>query len=134
VESEPIPSHATVHGGPPRGLRVLVADDEATLRLALALFLARHGHEVVQAADAYEAQRLALAEPFDAVLADAHMPGDGLVLLERLEAMPRLKGRTILMTGDHVQALTGDANPSRPHLAKPFDMTEVIRLIESLGR
>ncbi|MBW3627765.1 MAG: response regulator [Gemmatimonadetes bacterium] len=125
---------SSMHSVPRRPLRVLVADDEPTLRLALALFLGRHGHEVVQAADAYEAQRLALAEPFDAVLADAHMPGDGLGLLERLEAIPRLKGRTILMTGDHFPALTADGSANRPHLAKPFDMTEAIRLVETLGR
>ena len=118
---------------PPRPLRVLVADDEATLRLALALFLSRHGHEVVQAADAYEAHRLATAQEFDAVLADAHMPGDGIILLEQLEAMPRLKGRTVLMTGDHVPSL-GEGMANRPHLSKPFDMTEVIRLVETIGR
>ena len=112
---------------------MLVADDEATLRLALALFLSRHWHQVVQAADAYEAHRLALAEEFDAVLADAHMPGDGMVLLERLEALPRLKGRTVLMTGDHVPSL-GEGMADRPHLSKPFDMTEVLRLVETIGR
>ena len=79
------------------------------------------------------AGRLALAEPYDVVLADAHMPGDGMVLLERLEAMPRLKGRTVLMTGDHVPSL-GEGMADRPHLSKPFDMTEVIRLVETIGR
>ena len=124
---------APLRSEPSRPLRVLVADDEPTLRLALALFLSRHGHEVVQAADAYEAHRLAIAEPFDAVLADAHMPGDGLLLLDRLEVLPRLKGRTVLMTGDHVPSLGGEA-AHRPHLSKPFDMTEVIRLVETIGR
>jgi CheY-like chemotaxis protein len=126
-----IPS-TTVRTPPSRPLRVLVADDEATLRLALALFLSRHGHEVVQAADAYEAHRLALAQEFDAVIVDAHMPGDGLVLLERLEEIPRLKGRTVLMTGDD-RAL-GEGAADRLLLSKPFDMTEVIRLVETIGR
>ena len=73
-----------------RPLRVLVADDEPTLRLALALFLGRHGHEVMEAADAYEALQLAREEHFDVVLVDARMPGDGAALLEQLEAMPEL--------------------------------------------
>ena len=127
-ETAPVRSFAS------RSLRVLVADDEPTLRLAIALFLGRHGHEVVQAADAYEAHRIALEEPFDVVIADARMPGDGVALLEKLEAIPRLQGRTILMTGEHIATLSNGELEKRPHLSKPFDLTEVIRLVESLGR
>ena len=42
--------------------------------------------------------------------------------------------RTILMTGDHIPALTADGSVDRPHLAKPFDMAEAIRLVETLAR
>ena len=128
-------SAVPVRSLPGRPLRVLVADDEPSLRLALALFLGRHGHEVVQAADAYEAHRLALAERFDVVLADARMPGDGLALLDKLDAIPHLKGRAILMTGDRNHPFAGGSPDSdRPHLWKPFEMTEVIRLVEAAGR
>ena len=57
----------------------------------------------------------------------------GIEGLEKLEAIPRLHGRTILMTGDHLPAL-GDELEKRPHLNKPFDLTEVLRLVEALGR
>jgi len=116
---------------PTRPLRVLVADDEPTLRLAITLFLGRHGHEVVQAVDAFEALRLATQQPFDVVLADLGMAGKS-DLLRHLDQNPELKGRTIFMS---------DAAPDpgvqladRPHLIKPFDMTEVIRLVEDVAR
>jgi two-component system NtrC family sensor kinase len=126
---------AAVRETPARALRVLVADDEATLRLALTLFLGRHGYEVVQAADAYEGHRLAAEQHFDVVLADARMPGDGIALLEKLDAIPHLRGRTILMTGDHTHPFAAEfVRTGRPHLTKPFDMTEAIRLVESLAR
>jgi nitrogen-specific signal transduction histidine kinase len=122
---------------PPPGspLRVLVADDEPTLRLAITLFLKRRGHEVTQASDAYEALRLAKEQEFDVALVDARMPGDGLVLLEQLEAMPSLKGRTALMTGDlgRVRSSQG-ITTGRPYLVKPFDMNEAVNLLEKLGR
>lgn len=120
---------------PTRSLRVLVADDEPTLRLAISLFLGRRGHEVIQAADAYEALRLAQEQEFDAALVDARMPGDGLHLLEQLEAMPMLKGRTALMTGDLGRARTSQGiTTGRPYLVKPFDMSDAVNLIEKLGQ
>lgn len=120
---------------PTRSLRILLADDEPTLRLAIALFLERRGHEVVQAPDAYEALRLARAEHFDVALVDARMPGDGLRLLEELESMPMLQGRTALMTGDLGRARTSQGvTTERPYLIKPFDMLDAVSLIEKLGR
>jgi nitrogen-specific signal transduction histidine kinase len=119
---------------PQRVLRVLVADDEPTLRLAISLFLARRGHKVVQAGDAYEALRLARESDFDVALVDARMPGDGLALLEQLEAMPSLAGRTALMTGDLGRTRTTQGIPTgRPYLVKPFDMNEAVKLIEKLA-
>jgi signal transduction histidine kinase len=124
----------TLRSIPDRPLHVLVADDEAPLRLALALFLGRHGHEVTQAADAYEALRLTQEEHFDVLMVDAQMPGDGLALLEKLDSDPALAGRTVLMTGDHTHPAAAEAIASgHAHLVKPFDMTDAIRLIESIG-
>ncbi len=119
---------------PKRQLRVLVADDEIGLRRALSLFLERRGHVVVQAADAQEAFALARMQPFDVALIDARMPGDGLVLIEKLEALPGLQGRTALMTGDMGRARTSQGIATgRPYLSKPFDMDEMVRLLESLA-
>jgi len=117
-----------------RRLRVLVADDEPNLRMAIALFLGRRGHEVTQAADAYEAVRLAGEREFDVALVDARMPGDGLELLEKLEAMPALRGRTALMTGDIGRSRTSQGiTTGRPCLTKPFDLDEMAKLVEKLG-
>lgn len=133
VPAEPLPP--VPDSGPARPLRVLVADDEATLRAAIAVFLTRRGHTVVQAPDAYEAERLAREQTFDVALVDARMPGDGLALLERLEGMPALQGRTALMTGDIGRARTQQGiTTGRPFLTKPFDLDEMVRLLETLGQ
>jgi CheY-like chemotaxis protein len=132
---ESLPAPMPPANTPTRSLRVLVADDEPTLRLAIALFLGRRGHQVIQAADAYEALRLAQEQQFDAALVDARMPGDGLHLLEQLEAMPALRGRTALMTGDLGRARTSQGiTTGRPYLVKPFDMADAVNLIEKLGQ
>ena len=132
----PAPRAAPVELTPAtRSLRVLVADDEPALRLVISVFLTRRGHEVTQASDAYEALRLAGEQEFDVALVDARMPGDGLALLEYLESVPSLRGRTALMTGDLGRARTTQGIATgRPYLTKPFDMDEMVQLIERLGR
>jgi signal transduction histidine kinase len=134
VSTPPPRAEATATRRPVRPLRVLVADDEPTLRLAVALYLGRFGHEVRQAGNAGDAFRLAETEPFDVAVVDARMPGDGLRLLEQLEELPGLHGRTILVTGDigRIRSTHG-VGTVRPFLAKPFDMEELARLVEKLG-
>jgi signal transduction histidine kinase len=133
-EAEPETGEPACTEGAGRALRVLVADDEPALRLAISMFLGRRGHTVVQAPDAYEALRLAREQPFDVALVDARMPGDGLQLLEQLESIPGLRGRTALMTGDLGRARTRQGIATgRPYLTKPFDMDEMVGLLETLG-
>lgn len=118
-----------------RPLRVLIADDEPALRMAISLFLGREGHEVVEAGSASEALRYAREQPFDVALIDIRMPGDGLALLDALDAMPSLEGRTVLMTGDagHPR-VRGRLGASQPLLIKPFDMVDAVQLVETLAR
>jgi two-component system, NtrC family, sensor kinase len=120
--------------GARRSFRVLVADDEPALRHALELFLGREGHEVVHASNARDALRLAQEGAIDVALVDARMPGDGFALIDELEALPALRGRVALMSGDmaYIRA-TQQRHPQRLYLAKPFEMSELIRLIQQLG-
>lgn len=117
----------------PRAVRILVADDEATLRLALAMFLGRHGYEVDQAENVEQALKMLEQHEYDVALVDVRMPGDGLTLLSILDDSPDWTGQAILMTGDHTQArIRDEIRAGRPHLTKPFDMTDAVRLIESV--
>jgi CheY-like chemotaxis protein len=98
------------------------------------MFLERRGHRVVDVPDAHQAWAAAQREPFDVALVDARMPGDGVRLLEQLETLPGLAGRTALMTGDLGRTRTEqDVSTERPCLAKPFELNEMVRLLEALG-
>src|SRR5262249_5723063 len=55
-------------------LRILIVDDDPTLRGLFALMLERRGHTVATAADPAEAQRHCLASPIDVVAVDMLMP------------------------------------------------------------
>jgi CheY-like chemotaxis protein len=67
--------------------RVLVVDDDRTLRATFADILGGEGYEVTAAPDGGEAVRLAAVQRFDAILLDLFMPGmDGLTVLPLLRA------------------------------------------------
>lgn len=67
--------------------KILVAEDEAELRLTLCEWLTRRGFAVTGASDGLEALEIASREPFDVVLTDLRMPRcDGLTLLNTLKA------------------------------------------------
>ena len=65
--------------------RILVVDDELSMRELLEIFLSQLGHTVQVASDGATAMRLLIEEePFDLVLTDLRMPGaHGMVVLER---------------------------------------------------
>jgi AmiR/NasT family two-component response regulator len=66
-------------------MRVLVADDEALIRLGLKAMLQEMGHEVVLAADGHEALSKANQMPIDFAILDVNMPFlDGIQLAKRL--------------------------------------------------
>jgi diguanylate cyclase (GGDEF)-like protein/PAS domain S-box-containing protein len=70
-------------------LRILLVDDSATVRLAFARLLQKHGYVVQVAADAAEGLALARREPFDIAVVDYFMPGTlGTGVIAALRADP----------------------------------------------
>ena len=55
--------------------RILLVDDEATIRLTLEMVLKRYGYRVATAANGEEAMVWLLQKPFDLVLLDMKLPG-----------------------------------------------------------
>jgi AmiR/NasT family two-component response regulator len=75
-----------------KSLRVLIADDEAVIRLGLRTMLEEMGHQVVgMAADGPSAVRLAAKEQPDLAVLDIKMPDmDGLEVAEAITAKRRI--------------------------------------------
>ena len=80
-------------------MRILIADDDETLRSELAGILREDGHEVVAAADGGEALRAVERESFDVALLDLKMPkASGLDVLHRLRVV-RPETAVVVVTG-----------------------------------
>ena len=113
--------------------RVLIVDDEETIRKLLRSRLEREGHEVAVACNADEADAVLDAGGIGLVITDLKMPGrDGFALMASLKQKHPL-ARAIVITGHGekevaVQALRAGASD---YLEKPFDLDE---LSHSVGR
>jgi CheY-like chemotaxis protein len=77
--------------------RVLVVDDDLTIRATFADILGGEGYEVTAVSDGREAVRLAARQRFDAILLDLFMPGmDGLTVLPLLRDLAPSTGIVIV--------------------------------------
>ena len=119
-------------------LRVLLVDDEASLRLLLSRFLRRAGHIVHVAGDGREALALLETRSFDVIVTDLRMPDiDGPQLFAALgQDRPELVERVLFISGDtvgpHTRRFLDDSG--RPFLAKPFTLADFSRLVTGVAR
>jgi two-component system response regulator MprA len=117
-------------------MRVLVVDDEPSVREVLERILKVEGFDVVTAADGREAVRCQAASPADAVLLDVLMPGlDGLEVCRRMrdggDRTPVLMLTAREGVGDRVAGLEAGADD---YLPKPFALEELLARLNALLR
>jgi len=103
-----------------RRLRVLLVDDEAPLRRALARVLA--DCDISHAADGVEALAELVHKEFDAIVTDLDMPRmTGDELIAHIETKhPALAPCVVILTG-------GASAPARQTLIERFDAARVLR-------
>jgi DNA-binding response OmpR family regulator len=105
------------------GRRVLLVDDDEDLLVAFAAPLRRRGFDVTVATDAVTAVATAVKEPPDVIVMDLGLPGgDGLTVMQRLHALPKLSGVPMLVVTGRDPAAHRDAALAAgavDYLAKP---------------
>jgi DNA-binding response OmpR family regulator len=116
--------------------RVLVIEDERKLLRALEHGLRAEGYDVSTAADGDEGYRLALAQPFDAIVLDWMLPvRDGLQVLADLRRQRRAVPVLLLTARDAVEdRVTGLDAGADDYLVKPFAFAELLARLRVLIR
>jgi CheY-like chemotaxis protein len=116
------------------GRRVLVIDDEESVREAIVEYLRLTGHEVVEAGDGATGLARLRSQPFDCVLTDLGMPGmTGWEVARAIRAgFPTLP--IILLTGwgNQVASETEAGRLVDKILRKPIPLHELAETIEGL--
>ena len=112
--------------------RVVVAEDEALIRLDLVELLEEHGYEIVgQASDGEEAVRLANELEPDLIVMDVKMPKmDGITAADKI-AEDRICA-VVMLTAFSQRDLIKRAKEAgaMAYVVKPFDASDVIPAIE----
>jgi len=117
------------------GRRMLVVDDEETVRTTVARHAHAFGWQVVEAENGAEAldRLLKRGEHFDGVVCDLRMPGvSGIDLHDRLvNEAPQLLDKFVFITGDLTSTKAAEfARRSwAPIFTKPFSFAELLRAV-----
>jgi CheY-like chemotaxis protein len=115
-----------------RSRRLLVVDDEPSLRQSVATYFRALGHEVDTVATGRDALDRAAVLDYDAVLLDLRLPDiAGDEVFAQLRQLPRAPGRVVFITGDvqSERARRVLETSGLPTLAKPFQLDELAAVV-----
>jgi diguanylate cyclase (GGDEF)-like protein len=114
-------------------LRILVVDDEESLRDIVSMVLLDDGHTVSTASNGDKALEKIYGKPFDLVLTDIRMPGiDGIELLGKIKAYnPKIE---VIMMTSHASLDTSVSSlrsGAFDYLMKPFDdLSDISEIVD----
>jgi DNA-binding NtrC family response regulator len=112
-------------------LHLLLADDDAELRMDMAQFFARHGNYVEQCGNGQQALDLLGQKSFDVMVLDLSMPGcSGLDVLKELRGR-QAECEVVVLSGTATIGAAVDAMKlgAREFLTKPISLKELDRLV-----
>ena len=117
-------------------IRVLLVDDEPSIRRALRTPLNEMGFATTEASRGEEAIQLVQSQSFDIVLLDVNMPGiGGMKTLTRLRPMaPRLPILMLTVVDGEEEKVAALECGADDYITKPFSIREVIARMRSAVR
>ena len=110
--------------------RVLIADDERSIRLVLRKYLQSQGHEVIEAEDGKKALEILRSFPVDVAFVDIKMPGkSGLEILDEVKDVP-----IVILTAYGTMDYTVSAmeKGAVDYITKPFSFEEIKEILDKV--
>ncbi len=117
--------------------RILVVEDEASIREFVVINLNRAGYETVEAGSGEEALNIYdLDKDFQIILLDIMMPGvDGLTVCKNLRSHNRSLGIIMLTAkAQEMDKVAGLLMGADDYITKPFSPSELVARVDSLCR
>lgn len=116
--------------------KILIAEDDANIRLGLVATLESEGYGVTAATDGAQALRLFAQEKFDLVLLDVMMPkASGYDVCRELRARgARVPVLLLTAKGEEIDKVVGLKLGADDYVTKPFGVHELLARIEALLR
>ena len=116
--------------------RILIAEDDANIRLGLAAMLESEGYSVTSAGDGAQALRLFPQEKFDCVILDVMMPKmNGYDVCRELRLRDK-RVPVLLLTAksEEIDKVVGLKLGADDYVTKPFGVHELLARVEALLR
>lgn len=113
--------------------KILVVDDEETIRVTVSAALKKHGFETITAIDAVQALLALEQNVFDVAILDLKLPGsmDGVDLLTEIRM--RKPETIVIMISAHAtldSAIVALRQGAFDYLLKPFTMSQLVERVE----
>jgi putative two-component system response regulator len=123
-----LPIDWPVPGQDPKGIRILVVDDQEIVRVTLRRMLGQHGFSCLEAADGYQTLALLERERVDLVLCDIKMPGmDGLTLVKALaHRIPEIAIVMVSSMDNAEMAMECLRHGAYGYVLKPFKTNDIL--------
>jgi DNA-binding response OmpR family regulator len=117
-------------------MKVLIVEDERTLREGLRDLLAAAGHEVEVAGDGRVGLERATTDTFDLVVLDLMLPKlDGIEVCRRLrQTRPELSILMLTARGSEDDKVAGFEAGADDYVSKPFGVRELLARVEAFAR
>lgn len=114
--------------------RVLVVDDDENIREFVSLALMGEGHDVEVAPNGAIALDVLQSVSPDVILLDMRMPVmDGWQFASRYREIPGRRAQLVVMTAARDAARSASEISADANLAKPFELDELLNLVEQLA-
>jgi DNA-binding response OmpR family regulator len=115
--------------------KVLVVDDEPTVREVVVGYLRRDGHDVAEAADGTIALELLDADPPDLVVLDMMLPVvNGLDVLRRVRSSSEIPVIMLTARAEEADRVTGLELGADDYVVKPFSPRELAARVNGVLR
>ncbi|MET0261899.1 MAG: response regulator transcription factor [Rariglobus sp.] len=116
--------------------KILIAEDDANIRLGLVATLESEGYSVVTASDGAQALKLFPQEKFDLVILDVMMPkASGYDVCRELRASgSRVPVLFLTAKGEEIDKVVGLKLGADDYVTKPFGVQELLARVEALLR
>jgi DNA-binding response OmpR family regulator len=115
--------------------RLLIIEDDQTLRDTLAYNLKGEGYQVLQAGDGVTGLNVAREEKPDLILLDVGLPGlDGLTVCRTLRREMQVPIVLLTARGGEVDRIVGLDSGADDYIAKPFSLGELFARLRAVLR
>src|SRR5947209_9305225 len=115
--------------------RVLLVEDDASIREIASLGLKDAGFRVTAAVDGREGLTRALHDPFDVIVLDVMLPSlDGFEVCREIRKQSRVPIVMLTARTDTVDVVVGLESGADDYVTKPFEMAELVARVRAVLR